>query len=303
MKSDPKEPTTTPSVTAFSEAFLSAPRNPLALLFALASVCFGTEAFQMFREGMPLGNYVSVATDALSNHPLLTFLILPGYLASAFFRTALLFSLSGAGGAGPRIGKVLRRTGRVLPRILLLETSLLLSLFFLAALLLAPSLLTGAAALSETLRLSGILLFLLIGITLLFTAAYATLFIAFSDTPLSSAIGLGYELLRKRPADSLLFGALLAIFGMTVSLLVSGILPVVAMTAGAGGVGTALSLILVLTVLSPYTAIRKKAWILFFFIIARPKDGPESPETSQNGEKVIQREVPETGQASVTEVR
>lgn len=301
MNSDPKEPKIPSFMSAFSGAVLSAPRNPLALLFAFASVCFGTEAFQLFREDMPLGHYAETVSEALSVNPFLVFLVIPGYLASAFFRTALLFALSGISDTKPRAGRILRRSVRILPRILLLETGLFLSLLFLAAILLSPSLLAGAAPVADTLRLSGIFLFLSIGIVLLFTAAYSTLFIAFSDIPLSSAVGLGYELLRKRTGESLLFGILLTLFAIAVSLLVFGISATITATSNGTGPGAALASGVILLLLTLHTAIRKRAWILFFLDIARPKDGKDSRETSQNGEKVIQRKVPETGQASAAE--
>lgn len=279
----------------FLEAFRALPGKSSALFFAFLTVCFGSDFLSLFQEKMPLSGFASAFSDFLTIHPAAFLLLIPVFAASVIFRTGLLVALDRK---NARIAGTFRSSFRIFPRAILLEVSFILALSVLAFLLISPSMAAKGSLLPGMLRLVGELLFLGIAMVLLFTKTFAFFHVVLSRTDVRPALELGYGLFRKRSATSIVFGFVSILFSIAVSVILTALLSVTTTVIRDETARIVLSTIVALGALSLHSATQKQAWLSFFRFIATPSEPDIEAETSQDSEKVIQREVPETGQAS-----
>jgi len=239
---------------------------------------------------IPFASEIGYGLDRIQGMPFPFFF---GVILSVFFRTALLLSVSGK---HLHFFAVLKRTGsRIIP-LFLLEILTVLSIMLCVLLFLFPAEAIYDDLYSETLRLVGATLLLALASIIVFSRTFAFLYIALSDERLFSGISLGYALFRKRMVSSMLFGAL----SVTVIMFTTVILHVAIrffvreprLLSDSAGL-----ILFILSCLVIHEIVQSRAWVRFFRFLAGPKSSDRIVETSQESEKMIQREVPETGRA------
>ncbi len=278
----------------YADAIRDVPRNGNALLFAAIATVFGVIPFELFRDTIPTEPSTHPLTEISPLHPVISVAVLSALAVSTFFTISLILSLWKT---RDTIGKTIRDSLRCFPRFMLLKAGFLVAATLSLVILSLPGISASGNSemLSQGLLFSGYILFIPILTILFFTQAYASFHITLSKTELFSSLRLGYALFAKTIPKSILFGAisiiviivtsmLAAVFGMLLSAIVhNGTYAVITFPI--------LSLLLQIFVL----LIGKSAWIRFFSFINTPPSLPTDMETSQDHEKVIQKEVPEAG--------
>jgi len=291
-------PESTPEIPLFLGFYLEAAgsisKRPFAVVFGLLAVFFGTDALSLFDAGMPFETFLEPLERMLREYPMTFLLVIPALVISVFLRTALLLCVSDRKCDACAASK---RSVSMLPRLFGLEAGTATFIVIVASLLLLPSVLASDVGLSSVLETAGVILIVFISILLLFTRIFAVFHIVLSGLTLSSAIEAGYSLFRSRMTSSTLFGTLSLCVGFLISLFLAVIFPLFERLFSGCFLRSAIGIILIWSILALHAVIQKRAWFSFFRFIASPKEPEESMETSQDSEKVIQKKVPETGQA------
>lgn len=277
----------------FRNAFPLIFRHPLIALFSILSVIVGSDIFFPFlpkiQDDFPIS-----PVDIQFDPSFLIFLFgtLIIFSLSLLTRTGLILSVSDR-----KLGLVtiLTRARRAFVPLFLLEITSILACIILAALLLAPSATSGDPSLAEALRIGGGLLLCCLVIILFFTRQYAFLHITLSRLSLLTAIRLGYALFRQHMATSIFF-SFFSLFVAGAFLSAQYLLALTSFHISSTSLGSLTYTGILFVILALHTTIQKGAWVSFFRYIATP-DEPDAPESVQESEKVIQREVPETGNA------
>ena len=262
---------------------------------AFMGTLFGTTIPGLFQEGFPLNSWAPYASSAFASHPFL-FLLVPISISIVLFFTAAL-TTAFRSESKPSFGIVFRKCGRIFPRLLSLKLALVSAALVCLSVLSLPGFIAigKSPSLARILSLSGIALFLIIFVILIFSETYASLFIITSETSFSSSLKLGYSLFVKRMSTSLIF----ALVSFAILLLFSVSTEVLLYAANVFFPASLLreSLLSAIIVLMQSTLLflRTFALLSFFTFINTPLQTTHEPETSQNVEKVIQKEVPEIG--------
>ena len=276
----------------FRKALRRVSRMPLVLALALLVSVVGTDCLSLFESGMPLETYATPAERLLRDMPLLGLLIIPVGVVSVFLRTSLLLAL--AAKTRLRIVSLVKRAVRPFSSLFLLDAAILLALLLIGSALFAPSFLAGGG-LADMLRVLGLVLFVIVGTVLLFTRTFAFFHITLSRVSFRAGLELGYTLFRKRVATSIVFAFVSVLVSIITSLAITLILRGLDALVDSYMVWSIMSLVISLALLTVHTAIQKDAWLSFFRFIASPEESEDVTEASQESEKVLQREVPETG--------
>lgn len=280
----------------FLDAAREIPKNRTVLLFALLSVLFGPDVVSLFDKGMPLETFSDSVVSALQAVPLLSFVIFPMSVLSIFFGSGLVISLAN--------GKVvmtvsLRKALHTFRRIYLLEVGFMVIAVTLALILMAPYLLAGNdTPLAKMILLFGTTIYAFILAALFYSRTYAYFHVILSDVSLRTGLDLGYELFRKRINSSLSFGIISIALNLTVSYAMTMLLGQLVMISSHSPARIVIATALSIAMFSYLDAVNRSAWLkLFRYIATQPKPS-ELQEASQEDEKMIQREIPGTGQAS-----
>ncbi len=281
----------------FREALVSTVRSPRILSFALLATLFGMDILSAF-PGLSgrLHDFLSVIESGNADLKwILTFLFgaFLFSLLSILFRTSLLLSV----GKHPiPIRNLPIRSVRPLISLFLLEAGTWLTVILFAALLLSPSEAAQGASLSDILGMTGGLILIIITVLILFSRTFALFHIVLSEIPLPSALRLGYALFRKHTRESILFALVSGLIVLFTSLLI-GTTTFLFDLFFLVPIQTILAATLSLAILTLHVAVQKCAWVAFFRHISEQKKPCETVEASQESEKMLQREVPETGKA------
>lgn len=271
------------------------PRSIPAMFFVLMGTVFGTTTPGLFQDGFPLDSWSPYASSAFVSHPLL-FLLVPISISIVIFSTAAVMTILRSEGVST-FGIVFHRCIRIFPRLLFLKLALVFAALACLSVLSLPGLIALGKnpSLARILSSSGIILFIIIFVVLIFSETYASLFVITSETSFTSSLKLGYSLFVKRISTSLVFAfvsfAVILLFSVTTEALLHAADAYIATSFHRAMLLSAL-IVLMQTFL---LYIRTSALLSFFTYINTPPKDIREPETSQNIEKVIQKEVPELG--------
>lgn len=277
----------------FIDGLIRIPGNAKALTFGALSVIFGSDMLMLFEPGMPLRDDAERAIS--SKDPALLLLVCIFVLVSVFVHAAFIFSVS-----DPKLGliRLCRQALRRYFTLAALEGWFLSVTVILAIALFLPTSVAGTAGqLSKALFAVGIVLFFILVTILYITRQFAIFYAILSTSSIRDALDLGYALLRKNFSAVAMFTMLSILVGVLFSLVLSLVaVPYVADSANLSvRFGIPAILFFITTI---HAIVQKSSWISFFRLIGRtPPDDATAECPSQNPEKVIQREIPGTGQA------
>jgi len=281
----------------FGEAIGSLLRNRIALSFgALLTIGSGGCLSSLFKTGAPLGHYGSALSVLIESYPIASLAIFVALLGITIFsKGALILSFTEQ---NPSALSVIKKILPVFPRLYGLNLIILLSIIAVVVPLLAPGILTAdIPMLGLSLAILGFLIFLPIAIVLSFVEIYAFFHIVLSKTTFRSSVRLAYTLFMSRTTESIIFGSLSLLFLLATSVVIGVCLGIGNIAFQPSPERTIGMVVVLFGIQTSLTIIQNRAWLSFFrFIAAPPVSEHEScPETSQDGEGMIQREVPEVG--------
>lgn len=263
------------------------------MIYAVIGTIFGMAVPALFQEGAPLHTYGDQILVIIAANPSLLLFIPIGLLMSLFSSAAL--SLSFATPPRTFFQAALTAAGR-LPHLIALKAALLASSTAALSLLSIPGIIAIAfnAPLATSLLLIGFVIFIPIFVILTFTESFAVFHILFSRTGIRSSVRLGYSLVSRNTSGIAVFAALSLFIMVTVSVFLEAVARFAdALIPDSHGKAVFLSL-LFLSVQAAYSAIRTGAWFGYFaFLGSTPH--PEKVASSQEEEKMIQKEVAEIG--------
>ncbi|NTW13637.1 MAG: hypothetical protein HGA31_01245 [Candidatus Moranbacteria bacterium] len=274
---------------------MEVPRNRTAVLFGLISAVFGTDFVSLFQNGMPLEIYHDSVLRWFQGNPGFALALVPISILSILSGCGLVVSL-----ADKRLGLVattMKASGAV-RRIFLLEAGFLLTGLILGILLTYPYFLSGRESpVSVILLIFGAAIYIFTLTQLFYSKTYSSFHIILSNVSLRTGIDLGYGLFRKRISSSLIFGMVSILVNLTLSSVLASVIdPILTLFPFSVMKISAISFLIV-AAFSYLNAVNKSAWLkLFKYIASQPKPSIDI-ETSQEDEKMIQREIPGTGQA------
>jgi len=276
----------------YLDALKEVPKNRTALFFAGIATLTGTAIPGLFQEGAPLSTYAEAFNGLISSQPLFAAIFLLSLVFSVFSTGALTLTLS-----GKKIRQASKDSFSALAKLIGIDVS-----FFFVALLgllffLTPNFLTpeNSPILSRWLLAFGIMVYIPVLVILILTREYASLHALLSKTGFKTSIRLGYGLVAKKFKESLVFGAIFVLFVFFLSLAMETFTYIVGFLPLESTAGTA-TLVAVSLLLQAFSlAIGKSVWLSFFILINTEKKSAKDTETSQDEEKVIQKEVPEVG--------
>jgi hypothetical protein len=279
----------------YVEAARRFPRGVRAVLLAFMGTVFGTTIPGLFQSGFPMETWAAYASSVFISYPFL-FILVPISISIVIFSTAAL-TLTFQSESKQAFGIVLRKCVRSFPRLISLKLALISAALVCLSVLSLPGIIAFEKdpSLARILSMFGIVLFLIIFVVLIYSETYASLFVITSETSFTSSLKLGYSLFVKRISTSLIFA--LVSFA---AILISSITTTVLLRAASATVPASplrellLSAIIVL-IQTLFFYLRTSALLSFFSFINTTGKTPYEPETSQNIEKVIQKEVPEIG--------
>ncbi|NTW29997.1 MAG: hypothetical protein HGA33_01825 [Candidatus Moranbacteria bacterium] len=261
------------------------------LTYAVIGAIFGIGMPGLFQEGAPLHAYADLILKFLSVNPAF-FLIVPiGLLISLFSSAALSLSF----GAPPiSFTRSMLTAVRRLPRLIALKAAFLASSAAALALLSIPGIIAAAfsSPLAPLLLLGGFLIFMPVFVILAFTESFAFFHILFSKTRMLSSIQLGYSLVSRNTSGIAGFATLSLFIILSVTTVLESVTRIADILIS-DSVGKAISVSLIfLIVQAAYSAIRTGAWFGYFTFLS---SGPalENTASSQEEEKMIQKEVAE----------
>jgi len=276
----------------YIDALKQIPRNRAAILFATTATLTGIAVPELLQEGAPLSTYADTFNTLISTNPLFILFVLCSLLFSVFSAGVLTLSLF-----GKKIRPAIKESFSVLSKSVGVEVSYFTSALLGLLVLLSPSLLASekTEALSQWLLILGFLIFIPVFIILTLTRIYASFHILLSKTGITSSIRLGYALFSASFRESLLFGALYLFFSFIASLVSQSILYGFSFLPLNQTNKTTILVTLFLFLQTLFLFVGKATWLSFFLRLNTRQKPTEETETSQDKEKVIQKEVPEAG--------
>ncbi|MEI7749953.1 MAG: hypothetical protein WCJ25_03025 [Candidatus Moraniibacteriota bacterium] len=276
----------------YLEALRRIPRNRATILFATVATLTGIAIPELFQEGAPLSMYADAFNTLLTTNPLLAVVALFSFLLSVFSTGALVLSLF-----GKKIHQSTKESFSVLFQSVGIEIVYFSSALLVFLILLSPSFFASekTAMLSQWLLIFGFLIFIPILIILTLTRIYASFHVLLSKTDIKSSIRLGYTLFSVSFRESLLFGALYLFFALLTSLLMTLISYGFTLISSDETAKTIALVAISLFLQGLFLFVGKSVWLSFFLRLNTRQEPIKETETSQNEEKVIQKEVPEAG--------
>lgn len=268
--------------------------HPKVLIFALLATVFGTTIPGLFQSGAPFESYADALAVFFDSHPV-SYLIIPvSAMIVTGFSAALTYSLNDR-----RLGLYdsVRAARTAFSRLFGIKIALFIFSLIALILLCLPGLISSrqSSALSEHLLLAGFMLFLPIFAIFAFTEAFASLHVILSGTDFLSSIRLGYALFVRRISTSIVFALLSFLIIVLASVIVDLFLIATSRLMSDTLAKAAIISLFIVIFQSVFLSVRTAAFLSFFFFINTSPQKEAEAETSQNPEKVIQKEVPEIG--------